>query len=898
VPPAAQATAQQEAVSERDSASRIADLIQANHHVQAAALLASALDQDANDIVLMLLQRMVFRFWPLLLSDRVYAVEPCKALEKRAQACSAEQRQAAQAYLAAKYDAEGGPLWALATAYFHCFVVQHAPASEQYLRHGMTFSNSRAAAACHTQLGLCIEEGSIEYDGDRIAEAQRLYRIASDAGDLAGMTNLARLLARDDPEGIELCRRAASMHLSAAMYNYSLIADSVAVSQQYLERAARQGLSEAQYLLGYYYQNGTGGFDINEIEAITWLDSAASQGYADAAAILAMQYLYGSEAVEQDEQLAMQYLKQAADNNSSAAHYVLGTIYDQGNSVVTADREKALEEYWKAAKAGHPSARVELCQKLIHGGRSSDVAPDDLALLVEWMGQSEDAQQLQQQQQQPRDLACSVGAPLPNILTASTTGAIETQEAMHERLRTHGYVGKYYTWSSLDGGSTWEPSVPMELRADGTLAFGQHQAPAQYTPSLRTELTNAIECAIGEHRPVCDSADAEQQQSAARHITGELTLVCGASAEDAIWFEDLSQDCKLFSGWIEVHGEVRAAIRGVLEDLTSYEYRTLVPDADLVQSTISPVTSVHMQQLKDGITAFERFLVRAAINWNASSNEQRQWVRSVRNAEVASQLAVCLHQLLSKLNQDYVSQSSIEELQANLTSGTETPALVADSLLALELRTPWSAVVPLFRMYRSSWREALQRICDEPTTEIQQTLLTSIARSAPRATNAVVVTGAHNPVYRLTSCLAHNDSLRIKAQIQSTAAENLVFNINFNGATPEHPEFQMRLKRSAGDAGIITFNYGYGSSSDIVSAEGQPFPLVAEDFDLHVSIASDRTQITIAIEPLGIVYTSPVLDFIDLAQVTHVHLEAVHGRVLVRSFDHTLTRTVALLPGE
>ena len=77
---------------------------------------------------------------------------------------------------------------------------------------------------------------------------------------------------------------------------------------------AEQGISEAQYNLGFIYDNGQG-VPQNDKEAVKWYRKSAEQGYLDAQNNLGMMYMVG-EGVPQDNIYAHAWFNIAASNGS------------------------------------------------------------------------------------------------------------------------------------------------------------------------------------------------------------------------------------------------------------------------------------------------------------------------------------------------------------------------------------------------------------------------------------------------------------------------------------------------------------------------------------------------------------------------------------------------------
>ena len=881
-----------------DTATQAVQLYEEGKDGELVALLERETAASAqHDVVLLLLLRLTYRTWPASLANRVHAVDPIKALLERARQAGAEAHTAAEAYLRRKHAAHGdNSTWALLAAVLFDVVLQAPETAVVFLREAIE-RGGRAAAPARSQLGILYETGQGVYSN--VSHALELFRQGAEAGDPASLTNYARLLPPGSEERAQAVRRAADTKLSAAVYNLALETTDQAESAQLLEQAARLGLDVAQYELGIRTRAGTHGITANDLEAVSWLVNAADQGLREAKHVLGSVYLEGaSDVIEKSPVEAVRYFTEAAELGLPDAQYMLGTLYDGGlDDVLTQSAEQAFAWYMRAAVAGHKAAQLEVGSMYSEGRgvaaseaeaakwftiATGDAAPAQEASLAESRQVAshstpelphaagfDDGEQQQQHQQQQL-----------------------SQQELRARLVEGGFVGTYYQWSSADGGASWEPSAArFTVDADGNLSLataGGADAPQRLEAQLSLSVVDesAIDVVF-----------------TSEHVHGEVTFVAGAVESNVIWGEDLSKDSKLFSGWVEVRGDVRTVVRGIRDDPTSFEFRALVPEAaSLEQSLVSSVvTSAHLATLKDSLLAFERFLIRAAVHWNETADERRHWVRTVKLAEFGSHLAASLLQLIANTDTAYIAEHVREQHRPVLTRPEVTVREVAEALLALEISTPWSAVVPIFRTYRAGWVDGLRQIVDEPVAEMQQTLHASILSAsrgpaAARAAPPVVVSPNHTPLYTLPLGLKARDVLSFKAQLQSTANENLLFRINLYGATPGQPDLQLSFRRSAGDAGLVTLHDNLRHASEVVAAEGQPFPPIAEDFDVRISFHDDRT-ITVAIEPLGILHTSAPLDFITLDDVTRVQLEAPHGRVLVRSVDHSYSRTTALHPG-
>ena len=154
-----------------------------------------------------------------------------------------------------------------------------------------------------------------------------------------------------------------------------------AMAKEWFEKAAANGHSEAQFLLGMMYQDGEG-VKQDYVKAIEWFEKAAKNGYVNAQIFLASNYDHGY-GVSQDYGKAMElYEKVAALSNGTAqyiAQYNLGYMYEHGHGV-SQDYTKAAEWYGKSAENGSDSAQFNL-GVMYYNGRG---LKQDYAKAAEW----------------------------------------------------------------------------------------------------------------------------------------------------------------------------------------------------------------------------------------------------------------------------------------------------------------------------------------------------------------------------------------------------------------------------------------------------------------------------------------------------------------------------------
>jgi TPR repeat protein len=126
--------------------------------------------------------------------------------------------------------------------------------------------------------------------------------------------------------------------------------------QEYRAKA-EQGDAEAQFNLGFCYDDGRG-VTKNYGEAVKWYRKAAEQDYAPAQFNLGYCYANG-QGVRKDKAEAVKWFRKAAEQNYAPAQSNLGYCYDNGRGVEK-DAEEATRWYRKAAEQGHPEAQSNL----------------------------------------------------------------------------------------------------------------------------------------------------------------------------------------------------------------------------------------------------------------------------------------------------------------------------------------------------------------------------------------------------------------------------------------------------------------------------------------------------------------------------------------------------------
>ncbi len=145
---------------------------------------------------------------------------------------------------------------------------------------------------------------------------------------------------------------------------------------EYLEKAAKVGHEDSQYMLALQLLNGK-----QPEKAAGWFKRAASQGNVGAT------YYYGNmlhkgTGVKEDKKSGMALLRQAAAKDFAMANYQLGLIYRDGDDVER-DAAKAFSYMKKAASQGNPNAQWQLGMMYLKG----EGTPQDYYFAAQWLAE-------------------------------------------------------------------------------------------------------------------------------------------------------------------------------------------------------------------------------------------------------------------------------------------------------------------------------------------------------------------------------------------------------------------------------------------------------------------------------------------------------------------------------
>lgn len=125
-------------------------------------------------------------------------------------------------------------------------------------------------------------------------------------------------------------------------------------SHAHIRSKAENGDARAQYILGTMCEEENRGFQPTG-EALKWYQKAAFQGIAEAQLTLGIKYLHG-QGVAKNEAEALLWLRKAAEQGQPEAQYQLAHLYREGRGT-TRDLLQAVKWFRKAAERGHAAAK-------------------------------------------------------------------------------------------------------------------------------------------------------------------------------------------------------------------------------------------------------------------------------------------------------------------------------------------------------------------------------------------------------------------------------------------------------------------------------------------------------------------------------------------------------------
>ncbi|WP_439239162.1 tetratricopeptide repeat protein [Lonepinella sp. BR2919] len=126
----------------------------------------------------------------------------------------------------------------------------------------------------------------------------------------------------------------------------------------WFEKGAKQGNDIGQYMVGSFYRDG------NEVkqdykQAIYWYQKSAEQGNSAAQNNLATYYEHGIGGLAKNEAKAVELYRKSAEQGDEWGQWNLGLMYKQGKGVAT-DYKQAFEWLQKSANQGFDKAQFDL----------------------------------------------------------------------------------------------------------------------------------------------------------------------------------------------------------------------------------------------------------------------------------------------------------------------------------------------------------------------------------------------------------------------------------------------------------------------------------------------------------------------------------------------------------
>lgn len=151
-------------------------------------------------------------------------------------------------------------------------------------------------------------------------------------------------------------------------------------SRYWYQKAAVQGVPDAQHMFASYLLSGLGGEEDIE-QGMLWLRKAADNGNPEAQFSLAEILLDGKYSIERDTQNGVKWLEKAAKNDYDKAIYRLAVSYENGIDVKL-DRKKAEEWLRKLAGKGYLDVLCDLAKLLINHNNKIDEGLTMMAILA------------------------------------------------------------------------------------------------------------------------------------------------------------------------------------------------------------------------------------------------------------------------------------------------------------------------------------------------------------------------------------------------------------------------------------------------------------------------------------------------------------------------------------
>lgn len=150
----------------------------------------------------------------------------------------------------------------------------------------------------------------------------------------------------------------AQVYLAEALEYGQGVPKNMIDARSWYERAAEQDHVRGHFKLGYYYEQGLGGLTQDSAKGIRHTRIAADRGDAGAQVNLGVHYYHGT-GVQQDMVTAAEWFAKGAEAGDRHGKYLTGHMYDNGYGV-TKNLGEARRWYAEAAEEGHENAKARL----------------------------------------------------------------------------------------------------------------------------------------------------------------------------------------------------------------------------------------------------------------------------------------------------------------------------------------------------------------------------------------------------------------------------------------------------------------------------------------------------------------------------------------------------------
>ena len=247
-------------------------------------------------------------------------------------------------------------------------------------------------------LGLCYMKGyGVEQDSEKAIE---WFKKAVEQGNANAQYNLGCCLkdTYDYKAIFKLWRDAAKQENPSAVnilgycYDGIEIAEDKAETFSWWKKAAEEGYTEAQFVIGRFYSDGIG-VNKDEKEAFAWWKKAADQDYDFAQICVGRCYYYGTGTTKDDEKSMFYYgkiksntqsynwLYKDSQEDNTAALICLGNLKYNNDDKNTESLYKAVRFYRNAANLGNSVAMYKLGECYYNGKGGAD---QDYKEAIKW----------------------------------------------------------------------------------------------------------------------------------------------------------------------------------------------------------------------------------------------------------------------------------------------------------------------------------------------------------------------------------------------------------------------------------------------------------------------------------------------------------------------------------